>query len=148
MQFTPTRTIGGRAWISIKLIGEKNVEYEKALVLWANTSMGLLLHWWHANKQQSGRGSIGVNALDLLPILDVTTLTQKQLHAAVELFDNVCNVDLLPFHEIDKDAVRQNLDERYASDVLGLSTAVSQTGGPLELLRKKLAQEPSIRGAK
>ncbi len=76
MQFTPTRTIGGRAWISI---GLKTPEQEKALVLWSNTSLGLLLHWWHANKQQSGRGSIGVNALDNLPILDVTTLTRKQL---------------------------------------------------------------------
>jgi hypothetical protein len=42
MQFTPTRTIGGRAWISIRL---KTAEQEKALVLWANTSIGLLLHF-------------------------------------------------------------------------------------------------------
>ena len=56
MQFTPRKTIGGRAWLSIKL---SSVDQEKALVLWANTSLGLLLHWWHGNKQQPGRGSIG-----------------------------------------------------------------------------------------
>ena len=53
MQFTPRRTIGGRAWLSIRL---SSVEQEKALVLWANTSLGMLLHWWHSNKQQSGKG--------------------------------------------------------------------------------------------
>jgi hypothetical protein len=50
MQFTIRKTIGGQAWISIQLT---STEQEKALVLWANTSFGLLLHWWHSNKQQS-----------------------------------------------------------------------------------------------
>jgi len=30
-------------------------DQEKALVLWGNTTLGLLLHWYHSNKQQSGR---------------------------------------------------------------------------------------------
>ena len=64
MQYTPRRTIGGRAWLSIAL---PSVELEKALVVWSNTSLGLLLHWWHANKQQSGRGSVGKEALKTLP---------------------------------------------------------------------------------
>jgi len=40
MQFTPRRTIGGRAWVSVRL---SSARQEKALVLWGNTSMGLLL---------------------------------------------------------------------------------------------------------
>lgn len=51
MQFTPRKTIGGRAWLSIRL---SSIEQEKALVLCANTSLGILLRWWHSNKQQSG----------------------------------------------------------------------------------------------
>ncbi len=108
----------------------------------------MLLYWWHANKQQSGRGSIGVNALDTLPILDVTALTKKQLHEAVKIFGQVSALDLLPFHEIDNDAVRKTLDEDFLAKVLGLDTTLVQPGGPLELVRKKLAQEPSIRGGK
>jgi hypothetical protein len=65
MQFTPRRTIGGRAWLSIRL---QSVEQEKALVLWANTSLGLLLYWWHSNKQQPGRGSIGKSALQTFSV--------------------------------------------------------------------------------
>src|SRR5258708_5467883 len=101
-----------------------------------------------ANKQQSGRGSIGVNALDTLPILDITTLTKKQLKAAVRIFDHICNCDLLPFHEIDKDPIRQKLDEDFLGNVLGFEATLIHSGGPLELIRKKLAHEPSIRGAK
>ena len=145
MQFTPRRTIGGRAWLSISL---DSAEHEKALVLWANTSMGLLLHWWYANKQQSGRGSIGKLPLQTLPVLDVTALTPKQLGRAVSIFDAISELELLPLHEVDKDPVRQELDQRFARDVLDMSPPALTAGGPLELLRMKLAREPSIRGHK
>lgn len=145
MQFTPRRTIGGHAWLSIRL---SSVEQEKALVLWANTSLGLLLHWWHANKQQPGRGRIGKSALQGLPVLDVTALKPKQLIDAVKLFDAMSEKAFLPVHEIDQDPVRKELDEKFAHNVLGVAAPIFASGGPLELLRMKLAREPSIRGHK
>lgn len=145
MQFTPRRTIGGRAWLSIRLA---SVEQEKALVLWANTSLGLLLRWWHSNKQQAGRGSIGKSALQTLPVLDVTALTARQLEAAVTLFDAMCSQPLLPLHELDADPVRKELDAQFARRVLGLAESILIQDGPLELLRMKLSCEPSIRGQK
>jgi len=145
MQYTPRRSIGGRAWLSISL---SSVEQEKALVLWANTSLGLLLHWWYANKQQSGRGSVGKSALQNLPILDVTALRPKQLAKAVKLFDVMSRQELLPLHEIDRDPVRNELDEKFALNVLGLAEPIVEHGGPLEVLRMKLSREPSVRGQK
>lgn len=145
MQFTPRRTIGGRAWLSIRL---PTIEHEKALVLWANTSLGLLLHWWHSNKQQPGRGNIGKSALQNLPILDVTTLTSSQLTEAVNLFEAMSGQWLLPMHQIEQDAVRKELDEKFAQNVLGLAAPIIAPGGPLEILRMKLSREPSIRGQK
>lgn len=145
MQFTPRRSIGGRAWISIRLA---TTDQEKALVAWGNTTFGLLLHWYHANKQQAGRGNIGRTALADLRVLDVTALKPKQLKAAATIFDDLKNENLLPFHELDKDPVRQKLDERFALEVLGFPVTVVQPGGPVELVRMKLAQEPSIRGGK
>lgn len=145
MQFTPRPTIGGRAWLSLKLPKEKQ---EKALVLWANTSVGMLLHWWHANKQQDGRGNIGKSALEGMPVLDVTQLTPAQIIAAEKLFKQMHNRKFLPLHEIDKDSVRADLDAKFFTDVLGLPKSLSSKGGPLELLRMKLAREPSIRGHK
>lgn len=145
MQFTPRRTIGGRAWLSILL---ESADLEKVLVAWANTSLGLLLRWWHSNKQQSGRGNIGKSTLQIMPIIDVTALTPEQLQHAVKIFDSMCYKQMLPIHEIDKDPIRKELDERFAIDVLGVSAAILLPDGPLDLLRKKLALEPSIRGTK
>lgn len=145
MQFTQRKTIGGRAWLSIQL---PSVEQEKALVLWANTSLGILLHWWHANKQQSGRGNIGKLALQTLPVLNVTALKPEQLNEAVRLFDIMSEKPLLAVNEIDKDPVRKELDEQFGRIVLGLSESILAPGGPLELLRMKLSREPSIRGGK
>ena len=145
MQFTPRETIGGTAWLSIKL---SSVNQEKALVVWANTSLGLLLHWWHANKQQSGRGRIGKKMLHTLPILDVTALEPKLLAEAVKLFDAMSEQPLMPLHEVDSDPIRKELDEAFARNVLRLPEPILTSGGALELLRMKLSQEPSIRGSK
>jgi hypothetical protein len=93
MQYTSRRTIGGRAWLSIQL---DSSELEKVLVLWANTSLGLLLYWWHSNKQQSGRGSIGKTALQSLPVLDVTVLSSQQIDKACSLFEEFKQSVLLP----------------------------------------------------
>ncbi|OGO23611.1 MAG: hypothetical protein A2Z28_04495 [Chloroflexi bacterium RBG_16_51_9] len=145
MQFTSRKTIGGRAWPSISLA---NAEQEKALTLWANSSLGLLLHWWHANKQQAGRGSIGVSALESLPVLDVTKLSKDALSRAVAIFDDMKHKELRPVNEIAQDVVRAEIDTRLATEVLGFSPELAAPDGPLALLRQKLALEPSITGSK
>ena len=143
MQFTKRLTIGGRAWISIKL---KSVEQEKVLVAWANTSLGLLLHWWHANKQQAGRGTIGKAALEDLPVLDVNALSSQQIAEAAKTFDQFSTKDLLPVHKIESDVNRHELDKALLQDVLGLPAMIFTNGGPMEVLRMKIAREPSISG--
>ncbi len=145
MQFTPRRTIGGRAWRAIQASSDQQ---EKALVVWANTSLGLLLRWWHSNKQQSGRGNLSKSTLQTLPVLDVPALAPPKLEAAVKIFDSMCYKPMLPIHQIDKDPVRKELDERFGREVLGLPESVLAPGGVLDVLRMKLAQEPSIRGNK
>jgi hypothetical protein len=145
MQFTSRKTIGGRAWPSIKLDG---AEQEKALTLWANSTFGLLLHWWHANKQQAGRGSIGVSALESLPVLDVTKLSKDALCKAVAIFDEMKHKELRPVNEIAQDSVRAEIDTRLATEVLGFPPELAAPDGPLALLRQKLALEPSINGGK
>ena len=145
MQFTPRSAIGGREWLSIKM---SSLNLEKALVLWANTSLGMLLRWWHSNKQQSGRGNISKTALQSMRTMDVSALKPAQLEKAAKLFDEMSNKPMLPLHQIDRDSVRQELDERFGREVLGLPASLFASGGPVEILRLKLAQEPSVRGNK
>jgi hypothetical protein len=70
------------------------------------------------------------------------------LKKVVKVFDEVCHKEMMQFHEIDKDPVRKELDERFAREVLGLPESLLQPGGAFDVLRMKLAQEPSIRGNK
>ena len=145
MQFTSTKTIGGHAWPSIKL---GDADEEKALVLWGNSSLGLLLHWWHANKQQAGRGRTVLTALYSLPVLNVTALPKEALGRAVVIFDEMKHKELRPVNEIAQDAVRAEIDTRLATEVLGFPPELVAPDGPLALLRQKLALEPSITGSK
>lgn len=143
MQFTPRLSIGGRAWISIKMASE---QHEKALVLWANTTSGLLMHWWQANKQQAGRGNIGKSALDKFVALDVNALNPEQLNTAAMIFDEMCEKSFRPAYEMNIDEVRKELDERFFCEVLGVDASLLVKGAAFDLLRKKLAKEPSIQG--
>jgi hypothetical protein len=145
MQFTSRKTIGGHAWPSVKL---DNVDQEKALVLWGNSSLGLLLHWWHANKQQAGRGRIVLTALQSLPVLDVTALPKEALTKAVAIFDDMKCREMRPVNEMAQDSVRAEIDRRLATEVLGFPPELAAPDGPLALLRQKLALEPSIAGSK
>jgi len=145
MQFSSKKTIGGMAWPSIIL---SNAEQEKVLTLWGNSTLGLLLHWWYVNKQQAGRGRSGVAALTSMPVLDVTKLSKEVLAKAVTIFDEMKQKELRPINEIAKDTVRQEIDVRLATEVLGFPPKLAAPDRPLALLRQKLALEPSITGSK
>ncbi len=137
--------MGGRAWVSIKLT---STDLEKILVLWGNSALGILLYWWHANKQQSGRGSIGISALQTLPVLDIRNLDKGQLTEATKLFDEISKKPLLPLHQMEVDMTRIELDTKFFTRVLGVQPSILASGGQLDLLRRKMALEPSICGAK
>lgn len=145
MQFTPRKTIGGRSWPSISLA---SADEERALTLWGNSTLGLLLHWWHANKGQAGRGVIGITALQTLPVLDVTKLSKEALARAASIFEDLKHCPLRPVNEIANDSVRAELDERLCREVLGMPEDLVDPNGPLALVRQKLAVEPSIAGGK
>jgi hypothetical protein len=142
MQFSQQVSLGGRAWLSIQL---PSPDLEKALVLWGNSTLGLLIHWLYSNRQHAGRGSIGREPLPDLPALDVRALSREQLKEAVAAFDELSSLPLLPIYQLDKDPVRALLDERLGRGVLGLEA--NHLAG-IDLLRRKLAAEPSLRGGK
>ncbi|WP_298017532.1 hypothetical protein [uncultured Parasphingopyxis sp.] len=145
MQYCARRTIGGRAWLSLRFASS---EEEAAIALWGNSSIGLLLHWWQANKQQKGRGNMGKEALANMTMLDPAQLTEKQLADSAALLQERADIPMRPLHEIDVDNTRTALDAAFLIDILGLPGALADEGGALDLLRKKLAAEPSIHGGK
>ena len=55
---TPGKAIGGRAWPNFVLEKE---EWTLPLVLWSNTTLGLLGFWWIGSRQQQGRANVTIS---------------------------------------------------------------------------------------
>jgi len=83
-----------------------------------------------------------------MPSLDVRQLSKAQLKTADKIYDEMKDRPMLSFYCLHKDPVRHELDRRVLADMLGLPESVCAEGGPLQLLREKLAAEPSIHGGR
>ena len=71
------------------------------------------------------------------------------LQNAKRIFEDMKHKKMLPFHQIDEDEVRQELDRLLLSDVLGFGEETHpevHTG--LRILRERLCAEPSIHGGR
>jgi hypothetical protein len=141
---TERPAIGGRAWPSLSF---RDPRYETAFVLWKNSTLGLLIYWWRASKQQGGRGSITLTRLPDLPTFDFRTLTDETLGEAARRFDELRTLHLSPFDQIDIDGQRHEIDAALGP-IFGVPDRLLGSGGPLDLLRRKLAREPSITGGR
>ncbi len=139
---TPQATIGGSAWPNFVCY---NKCWETPLVLWANTTLGLIAFWWIGTRQQEGRARLTISKLPSLSVIDPRELTPTQLDTATRIFDEFQDQELLPANEAHRDSVRQALDLAMLIDLLGLPKDVLE---PLDLLRRQWCAEPSVHGGK
>ena len=139
---TPEQTIGGRAWPNFLCT---NLRWETPLVLWANTTLGLIAFWWIGSRQQQGRAILTISKLPALTVLDPRSLTETQLDRADDIIAEFRERELLPANEAWRDETRQALDRAVLIDFLGVSEEVLE---PLALLRRQWCAEPSVHGGK
>ncbi len=127
----------------------ENPSYDYAFALWGNSTLGLLCYWMRCNKVHAGRGAIRLTLLRSMPTLDVRQLDQAALQNAECIFEEMKHKRMLPFNQMFEDMVRQELDRRLLSEVLGIceSTHPDVHAG-LHRLREQLCAEPSIHGGK
>lgn len=145
---TRERTLGVRAWYTMTLAATDQIErtrLEMACALWANSTLGLLLHADHANQAMQGRGTGSKAMLEALPILDVNALDSWQLEAAEGIWRDLESREFESFHHCAVDPARIELDRRVVRDMLGLGSDAELT---VARLRELLASEPSIHGSK
>ena len=140
--FTERLSIGGRAWPNVVF---ENSQLEYPFLIWCNSSLGLLLFWWHANRQVAGRGTITISGLESLPVLDFRRLTDDQLAKAEEIFEEFRDKDLMPAYLADADPNRALLDRRVICDLLGFDESVYEG---VRRLSAKWCAEPSVHGGK
>ncbi len=139
---TTKKTLGGSAWPNFLL---ENTKYEKAMMLWFNSTLGLINHWWTGSKQHKGRSRITVSQLPQLLSIDFRSFDTKTINATTELFDNFCRVKFLPANESYRDKNRIALDDELFVGVLGVSKQVMRD---FEVIRKQWCAEPSVHGGK
>ena len=140
--FTKEKALGGRVWPTVKLA---STEYEKALCVWFNSTLGMISYWQESNRNQDGRGATSVTAAPDIPVLDVTKLSPEQLDAAVAIFNDLCEANMLPANQAWEDPVRQELDRRLLLEALQLDDAAVEQ---LDILRRQWCAEPTVTATK
>ncbi len=139
---TDRESIGGTAWPNVTF---SDTRFDSAFALWCYSTLGLLLFWWHANRQQSGRGRITITAVSSLPVLDFRALNSMQLRKAEQIFKAFRNKELKPAYLADADPNRALLDRRVLCDLLGFD---EDTYVAVRRLAAKWCAEPSVHGGK
>ena len=139
---TEHESMGGVAWPNVRF---RNGQFDYAFTLWCNSTLGLLLYWWHSNRQQSGRGRTTVRAVESLHVLDLRALTDEQLSTAEAIFNDMKDKDLKPAYLADADPNRALLDRRVICDLLGFN---EDTYTAVRRLTAKWCAEPSVHGGK
>ena len=145
MCLTPQKCLGGRAWPNVIPHDQR---YEMSLLLWPNSTPGLILFWWYGTRQQQGRACVTVTKLPELPVLDPRTLTEEQTNRCRAVFEEFKDRVFLPANEAYRDEVRKDLDRALlfgTASVLQLDPGLEEG---LDLLRVQWCAEPSVHGGK
>ncbi len=140
--FTEELCIGGDAWPNVNF-PKKSWDY--AFSIWGNSTLGLLLFWWHGNRQQPGRSRVSLTSAETLPVLDFRALSQAQIKQAKSIFDDFNRKSFRPAYRADVDETREALDRAVLCDWLGFDESIWKA---VRQLAHKWCAEPSVHGGK
>ena len=133
-------TIGGRCWPVIQMA---TADMEAAFVIWSNTTLGVLLHWYYGNRSQILLADHTVSSFPNTPTLNVQALSKAQLKIAREILDEFSGEDMLPMNQMQRDTTRRRLDQRVLIDMLRLPNEILEN---LQLVRHWWCDEPTVKG--
>jgi hypothetical protein len=130
-----SRKVLSNVWWPVALQSDLDEAAVKALVLWLNSTPGLLILLGHRLETRGAWVKFKKPTLERLPVPDVRHLSSEQREALAATYDRLAQEPLRPFPELAEDPVRCSIDE-----------AVSQALGRPDFtrLRKLLADEPIL----
>jgi hypothetical protein len=109
--------------------------HEKALVLWINSTPGLIMHLSHRVPTRGAWVKFKKPVYETMPVLDLWRLDTNQLEELAAAFDILSTEGLRPLSEMADDPIRSRIDDAI-SHALGLPS--------LERIRTALGREPVI----
>lgn len=119
--------------------------WESAVLLWANTTLGLMGFWWLGSRQQQGRSILTISRLPGLLTLDPRELGASRIAYAKRIAADFREAEFLPANEAYHDDNRKALDRAVIVDLLRLPEELL---GALDLLRRQWCAEPTVHGGK
>jgi len=108
---------------------------EKALVLWLNSTLGLLILIASREETQGAWVQFKKPILESMSVLDLRKISRKQLSFLADHYDSLAKETLLPLPDMSTDPVRGRIDAAI-SKCLALPD--------FHILRELLAQEPVV----
>lgn len=133
----PRVVLGGRAWTALL---HQNDTLRKALALWANSTLGMIMHWTQGQRTQAGRSTTQMAALRTIPCPNLEGLEQHQLAIAAAVFDELRTQVLLPACQAHADPVRRKID----SAVVKMLSLSSNAATAIPIVRWLWCNEPSV----
>ncbi len=131
-----TEAVLSNVWWPLSLKAPFNQEvYEKALVVWGNSTLNLLILLALRQETRGAWVQFKKPVLGSMPVLDLSKLSENQLRILAAVYDEVADKPLLTFPEMATDPVRARIDAAV-SQALGLPD--------ISILRNLLAQEPVV----
>lgn len=152
---TPRHAVlGGRAWTALRHDAER---VRKAFALWANSILGLAVHWTQGGKQQPGRSLVQVGAVGKIPAPKLDDLPADRLARAAEGFEELARCKLRPTCQAHADNVRIRIDEavlrllglgrlEIEQTLSGASPAQAAARQTVAGLREGFCREPQVHG--
>ena len=137
---TERKVFGGRAWTSLLY---DDVRLHKAFALWANSTLGLIVHWTQASRTQSGRATTQVGAITAMPTPDLALLGDAQLSVAENSFDQLARKRLKPACQAHTDPTRAEIDDAV---IAMLELPYDRATAAVDTLRRLWCEEPTVHG--
>ena len=137
---TARQAFGGRAWLTLR---HDDADVRQAFALWANSTIGLTVHWTRAAKTQRGRGPLQVNGIKAVPCPRVDKLAKRTLAKAAAAFERLKRKTLRPACQAHADPVRQEIDAAVIA-MMGLPR--KRASEAVARLRDLWCAEPSVHG--
>ena len=132
--------MGGPTWTSLR---HDDKRICKAFALWANSTLGFLVHWTQGQRTQSGRARTQLKALANIPCPRLDQVPDPRLDQAAKMFEELSDKELRPACQAHADDVRKKID-RAVLELLDLHHGtVPET---LKTLQWLWCNEPSVHG--
>ncbi len=135
--------LGGRQWTTLM---HEDEAVKKSMVIWLNSTMGLMSRVGYAQTTQRGRSAMQQGAIRDFPVPDFSANGDARTHARATAgleFARLSKLQLMPGSLAWKDPARHEIDNAMLT-MLGI--ADESTAQAMERIRQLWCREPSVHG--